>query len=270
MHKQFFAAALFTLSSSANALAADTVVMDNPVVESELLTEQKNWHFQMTPYLWASGIKGNISPFKLAPSIEVEKKFSDIVKDLNFGGFFDVRGRYEDFVFVGDLMYINTSDIKNIGKLPVIGQVQGLSARIDTAQFTATIKGGYRVFNDETWSLDLLGGVRIWHISNDATIRYQKYSESHKESFGWADPIVGFRGFINFTPALSLQLEADGGGFGVGSEKTWQGLATLNYTFTEHLSASAGYKYLRVDYNSGGHVFDTTLKGPVLGVTYRF
>lgn len=270
MQKKLLAAALLATISSTHAFAADAIVIDNQPAEDVVLPAPKNWSLQITPYMWASGLKGNISPFKRAPSMEVEKSFSDIVKDLNFGGFVDFRGRYEDFIFAGDLMYINTTDVENIGKLPVIGNVQGLSATVDSAQFTATLKGGYRIYNDETVSLDLLGGVRIWHLSNDVTIRYNHFSESHKESFSWVDPIIGFRAFVNFTPDLSLQLQGDGGGFDVGSKKTWQGLATLNYTFTEHLSASVGYKYLRVDYKSGGHIYDTTLKGPVLGVTYRF
>ena len=32
----------------------------------------------------------------------------------------------------------------------------------------------------------------------------------------------------------------------------------------------AGYKALSVDYDEDGHVFDATLKGPVLGLTWRF
>ena len=58
--------------------------------------------------------------------------------------------------------------------------------------------------------------------------------------------------------------------FGAGAEKTWQALGTLNYELTEHVSVSAGYKVLDVDYAADGHVFDTTLQGPALGVTYRF
>ena len=56
----------------------------------------------------------------------------------------------------------------------------------------------------------------------------------------------------------------------MGARRTWQALGTLNYVLTDHLSASAGYKALAVDYNEDGHVFDATLSGPVLGLTWRF
>ncbi len=59
-------------------------------------------------------------------------------------------------------------------------------------------------------------------------------------------------------------------GFGAGSDLTWSALATVNYVFSDHLSGSVGYKVLDVDYDHGGHVYDTRLSGPVLGMTYRF
>lgn len=100
------------------------------------------------------------------------------------------------------------------------------------------------------------------------TVNCGSQSRSHDESFGWVDPVIGARAFYRFTDKLSLQ--ADLGGFDVGSKLTWQAMGTLNYIVTHTLSASAGYKVLEVDYDSDGHVFNTTLSGPVLGMTYRF
>lgn len=95
-------------------------------------------------------------------------------------------------------------------------------------------------------------------------------SASHGESFGWVDPVIGLRAFLPLTEKLSFQAQADIGGFGAGSDFAWSALATVNYVFTNRLSASAGYKVLDIDYNHGGHVFDARLSGPVLGLTYRF
>ena len=44
----------------------------------------------------------------------------------------------------------------------------------------------------------------------------------------------------------------------------------IHVVLTDALSASAGYKALSVDYDEDGHVFDATLRGPVLGLTWRF
>ena len=252
-------------SGSVEALAQE---IDGDALASEQAS--RDWALQITPYLWASGIKGDISPFRQAPTIHIEKSFSEIMDDLNFGTFVDVWGRYGNYVFSADIMYVNTTEGHVIGALPIIGNTPGLSADVDTEQFTATLKAGYRVYADPQFTLDLLGGVRIWHVSNEVTVNYGPFSISHDESFGWADPVVGMRAFVRLTDQFSLQAQADVGGFGVGSDLTWQALATFNYAFTDHMSASVGYKILHVDYDSGGHVFDTTLSGPVLGFTYRF
>ncbi len=42
------------------------------------------------------------------------------------------------------------------------------------------------------------------------------------------------------------------------------------YSFNDRFTVSTGYKVLSINYDSDGHVFDTMLKGPVLGLTYRF
>lgn len=230
----------------------------------------QGWAFQVTPYLWAAGLEGDISPFRRAPTLAVDKSFSDVLDHLNFGGFVDIWGRYDRYVFSGDLMYVNTTDSHAVGSLPMVGATPGLSADVDTAQFTATLKAGYRVYDDSDFTVDLLGGIRIWHVSNDLTVRYGGFSRSYGEDFGWVDPVVGFRTFYRVTPNLSFQAQADLGGFGAGSKHTWQALAMANYVFNDNLSVSAGYKILDVDYDSGGHIFDTTLKGPVIGLTYRF
>ncbi|WP_246738920.1 hypothetical protein [Mesorhizobium sp. NZP2234] len=235
---------------------------------------EKYWALQVTPYLWAAGINGDISPFRRAPTIGVDKSFSDVMNDLNIGGFINVWGRYDRFVFSADAMYVDTTDEKATGPLPPLPpplpQVPSISGSVDTKEFTSTLQAGYRVYDSPAFTLDALGGVRFWHISNRVTVQAAGLSGSYKESFGWADPVVGARAFLRMTDKLSAQVQADVGGFNVGSKTTWQVLATANYIINDHLSVSGGYKVLSVDYESGGHVFDTRLSGPVLGVTWRF
>ena len=273
--------ALATLCSAPDLHAADATAgqleESAPVVDAS-----PTWALQVTPYMWAAGIKGDISPFRRAPTIGIEKSFSDVMDDLNFGGFVNVWARYDRFVLSGDVMYVDTSDSHGTGPLPGI-TIPGLGAippgvnvdaDVDTKQFTATLMGGYRVIDTPEFTLDALGGARFWHISNDvkltASLGGVSGSVSHDESFGWIDPLVGVRAFLPITEKLSVQAQADVGGFGAGADLTWSALATVNYIVTDRLSVSAGYKVLDVDYSHDGHVFDTRLSGPVLGVTLRF
>ncbi|KAA0969050.1 hypothetical protein FPY71_16000 [Aureimonas fodinaquatilis] len=271
--KRFGFAAILALCVSHASHAADVVTA--PSEEIVPVTEAvPGWALQITPYMWAAGLKGNISPFRRAPTIGVEKPFSDVMDELNIGGFVNLWARYDRFVFSGDIMYVSTTDSRTSGPLPPlpipvpIGTV--VNGSVDSTQFTATLQGGYRIIDNTAFSLDVLVGARAWHISNDVTVSALGASRTYGESFGWVDPVVGARAFLPFTEKLSVMAQADIGGFGAGSELTWSVLGTVNYAFTDTLSVSAGYKVLDVDYRHGGHVFDVQLSGPVLGATWRF
>jgi len=268
--KRFAFVAALALCGAHAAYAADAVIE----APAPVAAERPNWALQITPYMWAAGLDGDISPFRRAPTIGVEKSFSDVLDDLNFGGFINVWGRYDRFVVSGDMMYVNTTDSHAFGPLPPLplpippGAV--VTGSVDSKQFMATLQGGYRVLDTPDFTFDVLGGVRFWHISNDVTVSALGMSRSYGESFGWVDPLIGARAFLRLTEKLSVQAQADIGGFGAGSDLTWSALATVNFSLTDHLAIAAGYKVLDVDYRHDGHVYDTRLSGPVLGVTYRF
>ncbi|MEX0293579.1 hypothetical protein AAH995_09510 [Pseudomonas putida] len=265
---------------SAQAAHGEDASLD--VAQEHAPLEHQNLALQVTPYIWAARLDGRVSPFQRGPIISVEKPFSDVLDDLNFGGFINVWGRYDRFVLSGDIMYVDTTDIHNVGPLPalsipglgVIPPGGNIDAKIDTKQFTATLMGGYRVIDSPGFSLDALAGARVWHISNRVkvigSLGSLSKSTSYHESFGWVDPLVGLRAFLPITQKLSVQGQADIGGFGIGSDFTWSTLVTVNYAFRDSLSTSVGYKLLDVDYDYNGHVYDTRLSGPALGMTYRF
>jgi hypothetical protein len=77
----------------------------------------------------------------------------------------------------------------------------------------------------------------------------------------WLDPYVGFAGRYNFCKAWYLTGKADIGGFGIGSEITWQGYGALGCQVTRLIFLEAGYRYLYTDYDHGGFVYDVTQSG---------
>lgn len=267
----FVVAVVLSFSGVKTANAADAVTIPP---ETPFAVVSQRWALQITPYVWAAGLKGDISPFQRAPTIGVEKSFSDVLSDLNFSGFVNVWGRFDRFVVSGDMMYVDTTESHAYGNLPPLplavpsGTV--VKGDVDGKQFMATLQAGYRVVDTSKFTLDALAGIRFWRISNDVTVKALGLSRSYVESFNWMDPVVGTRALVRLTDKLSLQSQADIGGFGAGSELTWSALATVNYVFSDHLSVSAGYKALHVDYERDGYVFDSRLTGPVLGVTWRF
>lgn len=279
-----YAAALCLTLFTVQAAYADGIAAGQPTQSPRTPKDERSWKWQVTPYVWAAGLKGHISPFQHAPTMDVDKSFSDVMHDFRMGGFVNVWGHRDRFVLSGDVMYVRTANGQGSGPLAAF-QVPGLgvpippgssvNAKVNSKQFSATLQGGYRVIDSPRFTLDALGGVRYWHISTDVSVTASHASigtrsARHGESFSWVDPVVGVRAFLPITQKLSLQAQADAGGFGVGANHTWSTHATVNYVFSDRLSASAGYKVLHVDYDRGGHIYDTRLSGPVLGLTYRF
>jgi opacity protein-like surface antigen len=86
----------------------------------------------------------------------------------------------------------------------------------------------------------------------------------------WWDHAIGVRGGAPITEKLSASGFADIGGFGVGSQFSWEIYAGLDYAFTEHVSAIAGFRYLSIDYDESGAELDLQTYGPVIGATVRF
>ena len=66
----------------------------------------------------------------------------------------------------------------------------------------------------------------------------------------------------------------DVGGFGAGSDLTWQAYPYLNWRFAKWGSAQLGYRWLGTDYEtgSGGSKFryDAIVQGPQIGLTFHF
>ena len=93
-------------------------------------------------------------------------------------------------------------------------------------------------------------------------------------SFGlaedWWDPYVGLRGRYNISKAWYLTAKGDIGGFGVGSDLTWQLSGALGCQVTRSIFVEAGYRYLYTDYNKNGFVYDVTQSGVQItaGITF--
>lgn len=89
-------------------------------------------------------------------------------------------------------------------------------------------------------------------------------------SKAWVDPFVGFRGRCQLWEDWYLTARGDVGGFGVGSELTWNVFGALGVDLTERASMEIGYRYLDIDYQSGNFSMVAALKGPYVGMRIEF
>jgi hypothetical protein len=108
----------------------------------------------------------------------------------------------------------------------------------------------------------------------DASTLFPGVGRNANKTKDWVDPFIGLRLGADLTKKLSLVLRGDIGGFGVGSEFTWNASAIFGYHFTPMISAWLGYKALGVDYETGSlhrkFEFDVTMFGPIMGLSIQF
>lgn len=246
--------------------------------------EKDTWDFQITSYLWAPSLSGKISPFKNERTIDVKRSTSDVIDKFNPSSFVDLWAEHDRWVFSGNLMYSHGKDSQAYQQFtvqPMFAMASdgsyniGLSGKAETTEFTATLMGGYRIVETPDYTLDLLGGIRYWYISNKLKMRVN-YSPSivhylhYNEKFNWIDPLIGTKLTIPISERFSFQTELDAGGFGIGSDFTWSMLSSINYKFTDNLAASAGYRTFKVDYDRKGYVYNIRQNGPAIGLAWYF
>ncbi|MGQ0565633.1 MAG: hypothetical protein ACT4OK_11255 [Gemmobacter sp.] len=222
--------------------------------------QDDRWQGQITPYVWASGVGGDITPFAGAPTISFDKSFSDVLEDSDGAFFLSGFARKGRFVLQGDF---SSSSSSKSGLVP-----PGVSADGGVEQQSLTLLAGYRAVAEDGLTLDVLGGARFWHISG--SVQALGGAVQRSKDLDFVDPVIALRANVTLAPRWSAILYADVGGFGVGSDQTSQLLAVANYQVSDRFYVSGGLRRLHVDYRDAGTRLDVTMAGPILGLTWRF
>jgi opacity protein-like surface antigen len=103
-----------------------------------------------------------------------------------------------------------------------------------------------------------------------ATTLKKELDHSFSLAEDWWDPYVGVRARYNLSKAFYLTAKADIGGFGVGSDLTWQASGALGCQVTRNLHTEIGYRYLYTDYDHDGFVYEVSQSGVEItaGITF--
>lgn len=219
----------------------------------------QDWSGQVTLYGWGAGVTGDFTPFTGAPRVSFDKSLFDVLEDLDGAFFVTGLARRGNFVVLGDFTYTSSS---RSGLVP-----PGIPASARVSIRSMTLAAGYR-FDAGDVTVDVLGGARAWALNGRVSVPLAGVRLSPTENF--VDPIVALRVNAPLTDRWSVLGYVDVGGFGVGSDFTWQASVTANYRATENLYLSAGWRHLYLDYRDGGTVFKGAMSGPIAGVTLRF
>lgn len=249
----------------AGAMGA-TMLMMTPAAAQTPAPTTDEWAVVLSPYVWFSGMSGDISV--PAGSVDFSASFGDIFQTLKFSAMGLLEARRGNFSVVVDTLYLNLQQ-----GIPVPGASHGTysggSARTQSAEFSAI--GLYTIAEAQSGRIELGGGVRGWWFNT--AINYNAGvlpARSRDSTTNWLDPIFSARGVLRLTDNLSFTAYGDVGGFGLGSQFTWQAMGTLDWRINERLSASIGYRHIYIDYEKGRANIGIDLSGPIIGASYRF
>ena len=221
----------------------------------------ENWQFEVAPYLWGSAIDGEVGIGNR--TADVDASFRNILDHLHFAAMGLAEVRRERMVAVTDLIY---TDLRGHRATP--GPLfSGVSP--EQKLFILTSEAGFRVLGTDGGSVDVVGGIRFWHLGSELQFRAGVLPNIDVQaSRNWVDAIAGVRAKKALPRRLWVSAYGDAGGG--GSDFTYQIVGTAGLDFHEHYAFIFGYRYLSVDFDNDGVLFDNALKGPLLGLTIKW
>ena len=216
------------------------------------------WQYEITPYIFFSGMKGDIGIGGLPP-VDIDASFGDIADNLEAGFMGMFTARNGPLLFSFDGSYTKLEGNGPLGLATLTNKLTILQGNV-----------GYRVLEDNKVDVDALAGVRYMKLEADLTISPGSVipGGTRSTSDSWADFVVGGLATVSVAENVDLIAYVDLGGG--SSDFTWQTMLGVNWQFAERWTAKAGYRYLDVDYEDNGVVFDIALSGPYLGVGFAF
>lgn len=298
------------MSAPSFAQTAATDPAEKPTVAS---AQASDWSFTLTPYAWFTWMSGNQTVKGRTVPVDTNT-FQLIEKSQSLVPFMGyLEARYQDRIgFFVDLMYANLtagdSATRSYDIQPGVGLNVAAQASVGYETLTIQFGGAYQVVKvglDRSaegpgmagvgqTAFDVLLGGRYWYQKADITLNLNaalnvnvpdlEFSADRRKAvarsgnIGWVDPFVGFRVRHKAAPRHDLSLEADIGGFGLGSRISYQALGAYRFgvgaTGSVAWAGVLGYRALYVDYirGSGSSLFEMNVlqHGPLLGLSARF
>jgi hypothetical protein len=216
-------------------------------------TPSDKWDVTVAPYFMGAAMSGTTAV--RGREVEVDVSASDIFSNLQFGAMGLVVARKGNWGFGGDAIWMALgTTVRN--------------TNVDFNQGAFALYGLRRLGS----AADLTVGMRVNTLQGQLKSNTLGFDVSQDKT--WVDPLVGVTLRSPAEHRVRLQVYTEIGGFGVGSDFTWQVFPTVGFKFTDHFSLELGYRWLDMDYSTGdgneGFVYDVLTQGPIGGLAFRF
>ena len=212
-------------------------------------------------YMWGTGIDGTVGVG--GREADVSRSFSDILKDLQFGGMAAYSHSNGRWAFMADAVIANLG-VSGRGEQGVV------RADIDVDMTLLEADLGWEASD----TFRLFAGARYIDLSNKVELRIGNQVFRGKGSESWVDPLVGFRLSTARAHRLGFWLRGDVGGFGAGSDLAWNASAGVSFRLSDRFSLGLGYRVLDIDYENGSGAdrfrYNTQMSGLVAGMAWSW
>ena len=236
---------------------AAVVLLATVLLESGSSRAQDDgWQITVAPYAFGASLDGSLAV--RGREVGVDLTASDLVDRLELGFMGMAAARKGDWGLTGDVLWVALGD-----------SVQMPPADIDTDLTIVTVQGIRRLGP----AADLTFGARCQQVRGEIALG-SPFDLEVERTRDWVDPVVGL---VLRTPVQRrwhAMLIADVGGFGAGSELTWQALPTIGFDLTDRASIELGWRVIDTDYENGDgaerFAWNVRLQGPAIGFAFRF
>ena len=219
-------------------------------------TAKDEWEFLVAPYVWASGLDGDLALAGVPASVDLS--FGDVFNVLDGGGLLHFEAARNRWTLLADAIYLD------------LGQDFDLvPGEADVEQAILEGGAGYALAD----SVDILFGAR--YTSVDTELRFTgPLSLTIGGDQDWIDPFIGARWTAELSKRWEASVRGDVGGFGAASDLVWQLRAAAILRASELIKVSFGYRLMDYDYEDGAGLsrfeYDVQLSGAEIGVGFIF
>lgn len=238
------------------------------------------WTSDLVLYMWAVNQDADLTVG--TRQVPLEASFGDLWDIMKFAASIHYEGHKGAWGLLLDGSYSNLGE----DDITVIeGGPGGIIPTLLTADYRWKIYRGeaaatFSPIDLGSQDLDFLGGIR--YTRQDLTLSFETPLPVEPQDRGfdknWVDPFLGVRwgiGFGQYNRWIFL-VRTDVGGFGIGSDLTFNAAVNLGFRISRVVYVSLGGRYLYTDYSSGTIDTDEYFAykgdemGLLLGLGFRF
>ena len=251
----------FTLCSVCNATAEEV---------SEKDKANNKWEFKATVWGWLPTIEA-----ELPTGDDIKMDIKDILENLDMAAFTAFEASKGKWTIHADQVYFDVSGGGSHEITIPVGPLeikQAIGINVSMTSWVINLTAGYRVFESESTTLDLIAGTRYFWLEQELTVKNQTNPERPPRELSAddyvLDAVIGISGHTILNPKWDLDYRVDIGGG--DSDLTWEANSSLGYGY-EWGQLRFGYRYTHYDYDDSFKLLnDLDVFGPYFAAVWSF